>query len=936
MRTRLLLVFLVIALCVVGLHFLSRSHRERCEELTSAFLREEQGCVQRKAREVEDLLQDLYRSARTVSLLPNVRELKGANRSKGAKGHYDPARLAADPAMCVQQIYNNTVASMGASEIYCVLDGFCPDRGEIPFFSFDALILRPKHEMASDAAAADLPEEDEDEEYDYLVKALHEFATHHPHFTFASLDSIPCNVSPPMRTCDNTQYTSKSAGDPVNTRGLVFTVPMYSEAGAFAGVISLIIRLNVFEALLVGVPSLLITDQDRRRAAQAGWSMPGPPARFVLRVPERGVAVFDRRNTTLGADMDSMARGAHPQFVMREKLQAPTQVPWILEYLADNADLAAKLDQERTSFGKDAGSMTLLALLCLGILLQDLRSALIRRDHESMRRTLRTTELQFQTVVDAALDAIVVADARGTILSWNPAAERMFGYSAEEACGRSIGMLTPERDRAAHPQVLEWSQAEGGERLRGRQFEGIGLRRDGEEFPLEVSVAPYQRGEEVCFTGIVRDITTRKRIEAEIERHAVHLEEEVRLRTQELEAERRRLETVVSASGLGLVLFDRDRTVLWANPRACEWFGVTSMKRGAPCPFSGVEGGPPCGQCPTAVAFQTGRTQETERSMPPSPGSAERSFHVTSSPILDEAGSAFQVVELIQDVTHRRSMEQQLVRAAKMAAIGEISGNVAHEINNPVAVISAKVRLLMEKFGSVLPEKVRKDLEKIGDHSDRIAAITHGLLSFARPTAGIRTKLAVSEVVERSLALAEHRLTSERIQVQRRTGAGLPPVHGDANQLQLVIVNLINNAIDAMEPGGVLTVETGGDLAAGRVWISIADTGRGIDPADLGRIFEPFFSTKAPPKGTGLGLSISLGIVKSHDGELTVRSEPGRGSVFTVSLPAFQASPEAAAQGAGDSGSARPGPGSAAGLSPLARASEEGTSHAARSDPDRR
>lgn len=209
--------------------------------------------------------------------------------------------------------------------------------------------------------------------------------------------------------------------------------------------------------------------------------------------------------------------------------------------------------------------------------------------------------------------------------------------------------------------------------------------------------------------------------------------------------------------------------------------------------------------------------------------------------------------------------------------------------------MSAKARLLLSRFAKELPEKVRVDLQKIVELSDRVGHIAQGLLSFARPSAGLRKPLDVTEPVTKSLDLLKQRLGSGNIRIETEFADGVPKVEANARELEQVFLNLFLNAVDAMPEGGKVSVSTSflpsrEPGQAGRVTIAVRDTGIGIPVNVQERIFEPFFTTKADQKGTGLGLSICYGLIKSHGGEIAVESRPGRGTCFTVWLPSAQSS----------------------------------------------
>jgi len=245
------------------------------------------------------------------------------------------------------------------------------------------------------------------------------------------------------------------------------------------------------------------------------------------------------------------------------------------------------------------------------------------------------------------------------------------------------------------------------------------------------------------------------------------------------------------------------------------------------------------------------------------------------------------VVLLVEDITERVGLERSARQAEKLASLGTLAAGIAHELNNPIGVISSRVELmLLEAQSEGLSEDVRRDLQVVHRHAQRVARIAAGLLSFARQSPRERGAVDINRVVEDTLLLVEKSITREGLVLRRALAPGLPPVWGDANALQQVLVNLLTNARDALGDAGEISVTTSAAPRAG-VRVVVRDTGRGIPPEALPRIFDPFFTTKAD--GTGLGLSISYGIVRDHQGTVDVQSRAGEGTTFTLTFPAHAA-----------------------------------------------
>jgi two-component system, NtrC family, sensor kinase len=210
---------------------------------------------------------------------------------------------------------------------------------------------------------------------------------------------------------------------------------------------------------------------------------------------------------------------------------------------------------------------------------------------------------------------------------------------------------------------------------------------------------------------------------------------------------------------------------------------------------------------------------------------------------------------------------------------------MAHEINNPITSILALASHMASNDAPERTPRARKNLQLIVQQSERIAELVRGLLTFSRQTQMHTSDVDLRKLLCTSLDLVGYRARDAGIVVRREIDPRLPHIRGDASRLTEVMVNLLANAIDAMPNGGVLAVRAA-EAASGEVRVEVHDTGEGIPPERLPRIFDPFFTTKEPGRGTGLGLSISHGIVKDHGGEIWAQSEPGKGTMFVISLNA--------------------------------------------------
>lgn len=237
-----------------------------------------------------------------------------------------------------------------------------------------------------------------------------------------------------------------------------------------------------------------------------------------------------------------------------------------------------------------------------------------------------------------------------------------------------------------------------------------------------------------------------------------------------------------------------------------------------------------------------------------------------------------------RDVTQERRLQQQIRQSEKLAAVGTLSGGIAHELNNPIGVILSFVQLSRRDPVVGGNEELSDNLAEIENAAHRCKRIVEELLQFSRPSLDRQmAPVRLSEPLESALFLVSTQKKIREVEVRKSLADGLPMVMGNTNQLAQVFINLIQNAVQAMGQGGVLSLETG--MRDGQVFASVGDTGAGISAENMKRLFEPFFTTKAPGQGTGLGLSVSYGIVERHGGRVEVASREGAGSTFTVLLP---------------------------------------------------
>jgi two-component system NtrC family sensor kinase len=258
-------------------------------------------------------------------------------------------------------------------------------------------------------------------------------------------------------------------------------------------------------------------------------------------------------------------------------------------------------------------------------------------------------------------------------------------------------------------------------------------------------------------------------------------------------------------------------------------------------------------------------------------------FSANLSPMRDEQNNVTSVVMVMTDVTESAELEAKLRHTEKMAAIGQLVSGVAHEVNNPLTAILGFADLLAEQPD--MPPAAKPDLELIVQEAQRTKVIVQNLLSFARKMPAQREPVQLNELIRRTVQLRAYDFASHNVEAVTRLQPDLPDVTGDPHQLQQVVLNILNNAYDAVrETGGPGVIEITTCNMNGFNEITFCDNGTGISHPE--RIFDPFFTTKEVGKGTGLGLSICYGIMREHGGEVTCHNNQGRpGATFVVRVP---------------------------------------------------
>jgi two-component system cell cycle sensor histidine kinase/response regulator CckA len=522
-------------------------------------------------------------------------------------------------------------------------------------------------------------------------------------------------------------------------------------------------------------------------------------------------------------------------------------------------------------------------------------------------------------LADAVLEnsslGIVLADRAGRILRANTRLAQMFGYEAGELDGQTLEILLPERLRALHAEHRAAFFAEPRVRPMGLGLELSARRKDGREFPVEISLSFVRSHEGLLALGFVTDITPRRNAERQLQ--AEFAVTRVFAAPGSIEDLPPRLLQALCESLAWDVgeLWRPDGDGLrydagWHRPGldTHDFEAVsrdTLLSRGTGLAGKAWEAGrarwmpePPLVSPRAAAMARLG-----VRSGCAFPIHAERALTGVMVLLgLDAREPDDALLVMLTDIGHRigqhlkhrraegelRHQREVMYQSEKLSALGRLVAGVAHEMNNPLGIISSRIELMLgEAEGQDFPAQHLEDLKVIHRNVLRVAGVAQALRSFARQSTGERHPVDLNAVVTETLLLVGKPMSTDNVRITTSLDLALPPILGDANALQQVLLNLLANAREAMSGGGEIRVETGPDPArSGRLRLTVTDTGPGIPATYLPHIFEPFYTTK--PSGTGLGLAVSYGIVQDHQGTIDVRSAPGDGATFTLGFPVLE------------------------------------------------
>src|SRR4051812_2567709 len=473
------------------------------------------------------------------------------------------------------------------------------------------------------------------------------------------------------------------------------------------------------------------------------------------------------------------------------------------------------------------------------------------------KRALDDAALRLAAIVESSDDAIVGKDLNGVVTNWNKAAERIFGYTAEEMIGRSITTIIPAELQGDEPIIL--SKIRAGQRI--EHFETVRVRKDGRRIHVSLTVSPI-RAEDGTVIGaakIARDITAEKQ-----SKHAAA-----------------RLAAIVESSDDAIVGKDLTGIVTNWNKAAERIFGykaeeiigqpITTI---IPIELQGDEPG-------ILARIQAGERIEHFETVRVTKDGRRLNVSLTVSPIKDSKGKIVGAAKIARDITQQKKLEEALRTTERLASVGRLAATVAHEINNPLEAVTNFIYLANQQ--PELSEKLKRYLSSADQELRRVAHIAQQTLGFYKDNSQ-PTEVSIGEVIGDVLAVYGRKMDYKQLRAEERIEADLR-LHTLAGELKQVLSNVIANAIDASREGGRIIIRAR-SVRSG-VCITIADTGIGIAARDQRNLFTPFFTTKREV-GTGLGLWITRDLLQKKGGSIRLRSrdhEPS-GTVVRIYLPA--------------------------------------------------
>ncbi len=470
-----------------------------------------------------------------------------------------------------------------------------------------------------------------------------------------------------------------------------------------------------------------------------------------------------------------------------------------------------------------------------------------------------------------APNAHIITNTKGIILSANPSAETIFGYTMEELIGKKINMLAPAQSHDEYSTYIwDYINFKKSGKPEKRKLirvpkESTGIRKNGEIFPTMLYVRESRVKEGEVFVGIIEDITGRKKAEEAL------LESEEKFRS------------LFEESRDAVYITSREGNYIDANQSTLDLLGYTKEE------ILEIDVLKTYVNPDDRTKFQKeieekGYVRDYEIQFQKKDG-ARMDCLLTTSVRRDKNGNILGYQGIIRDVTKEKILQQQLIQSEKLSSIGTFVSGIAHELNNPLTAVIGFVDLLSQDAEN-LNDVAKDDLDKIKTQSERAVAIVRNLLQFTRREKPGKTEANINDILENTVKLQEYSFKTDNIEVRKQYAENLPYLLVDSNQLQQVFINILLNAHHAIKKAGIRgDIRVKSKKKGDKVVIEIENDGPTIPGNILSQLFDPFYTTKGPSEGTGLGLYIAIGIVEEHGGRIWAENIGKSGVKFVITLP---------------------------------------------------
>jgi PAS domain S-box-containing protein len=524
---------------------------------------------------------------------------------------------------------------------------------------------------------------------------------------------------------------------------------------------------------------------------------------------------------------------------------------------------------------------------------------------------------QYDRLLQSLPNGLILVSRQGKIVHINAQMEKMFGYREEELFGKNLEILMPERFRARHHKHVADYLANPHVRPMGSGLELFGLKKDGTEFPIDISLGTLAAGNSMLAMAIVRDITDQKNAEHKIDlnyqiQKTISSVLKISLDSFSLKEQLSRvLDLILTIPGFAMhargsiYLVEQGSFSDLLELKAMHGFSVSQVEsckivtlgkevspaRAASCQILSTD----CLEAPHEIQYTVSESAGQYcipivfgRRILGMINVAVTGGHRRSPEeedfLMAIANTLAGLIERHQSNAEKERLREQLAETEKLAALGRIAANVSHTIKNPLTAIGGFANRLMDRLPDGTKEKKYAGL--IFTEAVRLENVLQNVLLLSRRDADRRGDCNLREILEKALTMYEEICRDKGIVIDQQL-RDVPVIRGNNEQVLQAVENILSNAIDAMTGGGTLAVSTAIEQARGASWaaVKISDTGHGITPENVKRIYEPFFTTKLLLKGTGLGLSITKKVIDDHGGIIEVNSSIGTGTTFSIYFP---------------------------------------------------